>query len=159
MTTFLFVLLSCGSAAGQIPDKGNTAVGVPTFSVSPEQERNFNAFMSWLDTQESFKLKEGLKGAYRGLFVAMKRNDYAEYASWWKKFQDELSKLSDEQKSAMYKFFLTLSVENVQCPSPGDNGCVVNCLFGCCTINCPTGTKPKCFCQWGMPQCGCEPYQ
>lgn len=157
MTTVLFVLLSC-SSAGQISGKADTTGGVLTFNVSAQQEQNFNAFISWLNTQASFKLDEGLINAYHGTFAAMKQNNYAEYVSWGKKLGEEFAKLSREQKAAMHQFFLTLSVENVALPAPA-NSCNASCLFGSCSISCPTGTKPKCFCQWGEPQCGCEPYQ
>lgn len=129
-------------------------------SVSPQQEENFNAFMSWLDTVESLKDNKSLREAYVEVFAATKQNDYASYVPRIKKLGEEVAKLSNEQKTAMVEFFTTLSPPPKLAPMQvPDNWCRVSCLFGSCEISCPAGTKPKCFCQWGSPHCGCEPYK
>ena len=151
------VLSSC---PGQ--KEGEKAV-IARLSVSPQQEANMNLFLSWVDTTESLRGNSGLKDAYQAGFVALKQNDYTDYVVQSGRLDDERGRLNQDQKTAMYQFFQTLSVESepspvTEGPKGGGGRCSVSCLFGSCDIECPAGTKPKCFCQWGDPHCGCEPY-
>jgi hypothetical protein len=152
----LALLICHVTACAQGPD-----TMIATLSVSPQQEENFNAFMSWLDTHSSLKQNDSLKSTYQTVFVALKKNDYNSYSKEVARLNSMLNKLSVTETNDMYKFFQTLIVPTVtpMQPKGGAGGrCEVSCSFGSCSVECPAGTKPKCFCQWGNPHCGCEPY-
>jgi len=160
---FVFIFLSLFANCniiGQIQPKVDAIIA--KLSVSTYQEQNFNAFMAWLDKHESLKLNEGLKNGYQAVFNAMKQNDYSEYIVQCNKLSEETAKVNDEERISIYQFFLTLPYKSggpEPLKPPGENSCEVSCTFGSCSIQCPAGTKPKCFCDfWGHPQCGCEPY-
>ena len=134
-------------------------------SVSEQQEKNFNAFMAWLQKHKSLAKNDSLRLAYQSVFAALKKNDVQKYFRATKQLDRVLTRVTDAEKQDMYNFFLTLTP--IKDSSPHENGnngllggkCKVSCVFGSCEITCPPDTKPKCFCQWGSPHCGCEPYE
>lgn len=145
-------LCACAQGSGSM---------VVTLSVSPQQETNFNLFMSWLDTHSSLKQNDNIKNAYQAVFAALKKNDYETYVKEVSILNPILKKMSPDEQNDIYNFFLTLAAPEVtpqQSITPPGGSCNVSCLFGSCSVECPAGTKPKCFCQWGSPHCGCEPY-
>ena len=135
------------------------------FSVSEQQEKNFNAFMAWLEKHKSLAKNDSLKMAYQDVFAALKKNDGPKYFIAIKQLDRALARVTGEEKEDMYSFFLTLTpVKDSSSPENGNESlsgtttCNVSCLFGSGKTTCPPGTKPKCFCQWGVPHTGCEPY-
>lgn len=145
------------------PSAGTVDSVVVTLSVSAQQEDNFNAFVAWLSTHPSLKQNATLQSAYRAVFAALTKNDYATYTSELKEVNAILAGLKTQETTDIQQFFQTLSLDSSPMAPIGGGGsgggsCQVSCLFGNCSINCPSGTKPKCFCQGGNPQCGCEPY-
>lgn len=142
--------------------KQDTAIA--RFSVSLQQEKNFNAFMAWLEAHQTLAQDDSLKQAYRSVFAAMKKNNAREYSAQLKWLDQALAKISHQAKKEMTMFFSTLppvksssSASRVGL-SEGGGGCSADCIFGSCEIECPAGTKPKCQCHSGEPDSGCEPY-
>lgn len=134
---------------------------IATLSVSSEQEENFDLLVTWLDTHSTLKQNDSLKSAYQTVFAALKKNDYTSYIKELGHLNSLLNNLSAAETDDMYNFFRTLIVPKAtpMQPKGGEGGrCNADCLFGSCSVECPVGTKPKCFCQWGFPQRGCEPY-
>jgi hypothetical protein len=132
-------------------------------SVSPKQEKNFNRFMAWVDNHASLKHNESLKESHRAVFAALKNNDSPAYFAALPRLDAAVALLSAQEREEMYNFFLTLSAPEGKSPlksgeNSGGGECQVECLFGSCRITCPSGTKPQCSCQWGVPSSGCEPF-
>lgn len=136
---------------------------VVELSVSGQQEKNFNAFIAFLRQHASLKHNDSLIAAHRAVFTAVKKNDAQAYKAALRRLDSAVVKMSAQEQQDIYNFFLTLpSPDGSLRPRDGGDGgggwCQTVCLFGSCRIKCPSGTKPKCFCQWGQPHCGCEPY-
>jgi hypothetical protein len=136
---------------------------VVMLSVSAQQEENFRAFTNWLGQHASLKHNTSFSAAHTAVFAALKKNDASAYFAAIALLDSASAKLSTQEQQDMYNFFISLPApEGKMRPVNGENGgggaCEVECLFGSCRITCPSGTKPKCFCQWGQPHCGCEPY-
>lgn len=129
-----------------------------TLSVSATQEKNFNLLISWLNNHKSLKLNSGLKNSYQLVHNALKNNNYSDYIVQVGNLSNEIKKLSVTESKSLKQFITTLTVPKAPNLPHSENNCSVTCQLGSCTINCPDGTKPKCFCQDGNPQCGCEPY-
>ncbi len=132
-------------------------------SVSPKQEENFNRFMAWVDNHALLRHNDSLKESHRAVFAALKNNDSPAYFAALPRLDAAVAMVSTQEHEEMYNFFLTLSALEGKPPlKTGGNSaggeCRVECLFGSCRISCPSGTKPKCSCQWGVPYGGCEPF-
>lgn len=159
-------LLSSRTALNAKPlPAGKQDTAIVSLSVSPQQDKNFNAFMAWLEAHPTLAQNDSLKQAYRSVFAAMKKSNAREYSAQIKRLEQALAKISRQAKKDMTKFFSTLppikksSSSAAQLGIGGGGGkCRVDCIFGSCEIECPAGTKPKCQCHSGEPDCGCEPY-
>lgn len=159
----LFSSRTALNARSLLAGKQDTAIVI--LSVSPQQEKNFDAFMAWLETYPGLAQNDSLKQAYRSVFAAMKKNSARQYSAEISQLRRILAKISREAKKDMAKFFFALppikksSSSAPQAVGGGGGGrCKVDCAFGSCEIECPAGTKPKCQCHQGEPDCGCEPF-
>lgn len=138
-------------------------------SVSPQQEKNFNAFIAWLNKHQSLKRNDSLKTAYLAAFQALKNNNSRSYFATVGRLERLFRKLTSQEKADIRSFMLTrVSTKHDSIPEMKNGAAAlfqenhrqVQCIFGNCSITCPSGTKPKCFCRdTGMPDCGCEPYE
>jgi len=162
--TSLAMLFPPTTLDAQSLSEGKQDSAIVTLSVSPQQEKNFNAFMAWLEAHPSLSQNDSLKQVHRSVFAAMKKNNAREYLAEKKRLEGALAKISSEVKQDLYKFFLALSPMKKSSSTAAQSGtsggggrCNVDCLFGSCSIGCPAGTKPKCQCHSGEPDCGCEP--
>ncbi|GIV50469.1 MAG: hypothetical protein KatS3mg038_0990 [Candidatus Kapaibacterium sp.] len=130
-------------------------------TVTPQHRANFRAFEQWFDSQESLQPYTQLLEAYRVAFNAATVNDGVQYRRAISVIDSIFAGLPVSIKKSIGEFFTKLQRPDSSPIVPhgtAGGSCGANCLFGTCTIECPQGTTPKCFCQWGEPHCGCEPF-
>ncbi len=119
--------------------------------------------MTWFNKHETISSKTSFLYYFKAVHDAMRNNDYNTYISLGSNLKDEFNKLTTAEVGSFRSFAMTLTkpepLELSDMTEPPGGKCSVTCLNGSCTIECPQGTKPKCFCdQLYNPQCGCEPY-
>jgi len=153
LTALAVILASEACAAQQGTEK-------LVLTVSPLHRANFRAFEQWYQTEEHLSPYMGLLDAYRAAFNAATVNAGVQYRRAISVIDSIFGGLPGSIKKFIGEFFTKLQRPDSSPIVPhgtAGGSCGANCLFGSCTIECPQGTKPRCFCQWGEPHCGCEP--